>query len=454
MHNSYVGGERLRNVIKVVAINSQSHCLFVHPNQSKLIDKTTTIHFGLQKMKVACKQLNTLKENEIGFSKTVIDKLRLPLEAEYELFIENNRIIIGPFIGLLIANYQSELREKVKYLKFIIRQYPLVRGVIAAFSLEGMDEKNAKINGLIYNPTSRRWEKRTFPFSTVIIKRMLLSTKRQNDLKNLYGSRFFNSAYINKWKMYQLLSLNKDLIPHLPKTYLYKKPEDILHYLKNFQTIYVKPLSGLKGMGVEKFIAKPNKYCVKFRSNKENKTIDFFSENELLNYVRAKFKSEKFVIQEEIDLEIEKNHLIDYRIVLIKNENGQWEDVGMVGRRGVEGSVVSNRSSGGKVERGETILLSSFNLTNAEMLSYRQKMSEIAIKAAKELDKYESIYKYGVDIGIDRHHHIWLIEINNHAPNDHIFSHVGDYDTVSKIKDSSMLYAKYLAGFPGNRGSQ
>ncbi|WP_430413662.1 YheC/YheD family protein [Lederbergia citrea] len=55
---------------------------------------------------------------------------------------------------------------------------------------------------------------------------------------------------------------------------------------------------------------------------------------------------------------------------------------------------------------------------------------------------------------MDRHHHIWLIEINNHAPNDHIFSHVGDYDTVSKIKDSSMLYAKYLAGFPGNRDSQ
>ncbi|MBW8352066.1 YheC/YheD family protein [Bacillus sp. IITD106] len=444
----------MRNVFKVVMINSQSYCLFAHANQSKLIDKTTTIHFGFQKMKVVCKQLDTLKENEIGLSKTVIDKLQLPLEAEYELSLENNRIVIGPFIGLLVANYQSELKEKVKYLTFIIRQYPLVRGVIAAFSLEGMDEKNAEINGYIYNPSSRRWEKGTFPFPAVVVKRMLLPTKGQHNLKKLYGSRFFNSAYINKWKMYQLLSTNKDLLPHLPKTYLYKKPEDILHYLKSFGTIYVKSLSGLKGTGVTKFIAEPKKYSVKFRSNKENKTIDFFSENELLYFVRGKFKSGNYVIQQEIDLEIEKNHLIDFRIVLIKNENGQWEDVGMVGRKGVKGSIVSNRSSGGIVERGETLLLESFNLSNPEMLSYRRKMSEIAIKAAKQLDKYESIYKYGVDIGIDRHHHIWLIEVNNHNPNDNIFLHVGDYDKGSKIKDSSMLYAKYLAGFPKNRGSQ
>jgi len=460
MYKIYVGGVRLRGIFKAVSINSQSQCLFFHPNQSHLIGKITTIEFGFEKMEVACKQLNTLKENEIGLSKTVIDKLQLLLEAEYELSIENNKIIIGPFIGLLIANYQSELREKLKKIKFNIQQYPLVNGVIAAFSLEGMDEKNKIINGLIFNPISRSWENRTFPFPSVIIKRVSLSIKKQNELKKLYGPRFFNSGSIHKWKMYQLLSLNKNLLPHLPKTYLYKEPEDILHYLKSFHTVYVKPKSGLKGAGVEKFISTPEKYCVKFRSDKENKTIDFSSETELLNYVRSKFKSGKYVIQQEIDLEIEKNCLIDFRIVLIKNQDGQWEDVGMVGRKGVEGSVVSNRSSGGKVERGETLLLNSFNLTTAEMLSYRKQMSEIAIHAAKELDKYESIYKYGVDIGVDRKHHIWLIEINNSSPNDSIFSHVGDDDTVSKIKDSWLHYAKYLAGFPkeeknhGSKGSK
>ena len=120
----------------------------------------------------------------------------------------------------------------------------------------------------------------------------------------------------------------------------------------------------------------------------------------------------------------------------------------MVGRIGVEGSVVSNRSSGGKVVNGKDLLLSAFNFSEEEMLNYYQKMSEIATKAAEELDKYENIYKYGVDIGIDRHRHIWIIELNNRSPNDNIFSYVGDYDTVLKIKDSRLFYAKYLAGFP------
>lgn len=444
-------GVRLGNVFKLVPMNNNSHCIMLHPTQSKLMGEptsATTIQFGLQKMEVTYKSLNTLKENEIGLSNNIIETLQLPLEIDYEISFQNEGIFIGPFIGILLKNAQAVLNKNGKVLRRIIKQYPLIHGVIAAFSWENIDKKNAKVNGYIYNPNSKTWENRTFPFPAVIINRMKLSTKKKRYLKNIYGSRFFNSGSFNKWKMHQLLSSNKHLLPHLPKTVLYNNSKDILKYLNRFQTIYVKPLSGQKGIDIAKFTAEPNHYSVKYRMKNENKTIYFSTENELLNYAKSMLKSKKYIIQQEIDLEIEKNQLIDFRIVLIKDQSGKWKNAGMVGRKGVEGSVVSNRSSGGKVVNGKDLLLSSFNFTNDEMLHFHQEMSEISIMAAEELNKHENIYKYGVDIGIDRHHHIWIIELNNRSPNDNIFSYIGDYDTVSTIKNSRLFYAKYLAGFP------
>ncbi|WP_313431953.1 YheC/YheD family endospore coat-associated protein, partial [Siminovitchia terrae] len=446
-----MGSDCLDKVFKLIPISEDSPCLMLHPNQSELLDETmikTTIHFGLQKIEVTCKQLATIKENEIGLSNTVIENLKLPLEVDYDVSIQNGEIIIGPFIGVLMTNSRAKLKKKVNKLKQISKQYRLVRGVVVAFSWEGIDQNNSKIIGYIYNPSSKKWEEGTFPFPAVIIERTTLSTKRKKYFKKLYGSRFIHSLSINKWKMYQRLRSNQHLIPHLPKTFLYKKPNDILKYLKTFRTIYVKPLSGLQGIGIEKFITEPDHYCVKYRSNQKNKTIHFSSENELLDYVKSKFKSKKFIIQQQIDLEIEKNHSIDFRIALIKNQSGKWEDVGIVGKKGVKGSIVSNLENGGKVIRAQTLLLTSFNLSEDEALSIRQKMYKIAIKAAEEIDKYENIYKSGVDIAIDRHHHIWLIELNNRNPSKNIFLYLGDYDTVSKLQNAIIFYAKYLAGFP------
>ncbi|MGE7917593.1 YheC/YheD family protein [Viridibacillus sp. NPDC093762] len=447
---------RMSNIYNIVPINNDSQCLLFYPNQSKMIDETmhtSTIHFGLQEMEVTCKSLNTLKENEIGLSNTVIENLQLPLGVDYEISIQNGRIIIGPFIGILVADSQEVLNKSKKRLKHVIKQYPLIRGVIVAFSWEGIDRNNSKVNGYIYNPSSKKWESGNFPFPTVIVKRTLLSRERKKYLKNLYGSRFFHLATLNKWKMYQRLSSNKQLLPHLPKTFLYKKPEDIIKHLKTFCTIYVKPLSGLQGIGIEKFVAESNQYCVKYRRNKKNKTIIFSSEHELLDYVKSKFKSKKYIIQQGIDLELEKNHTIDFRIALIKNQSGLWEDVGMIGRKGIKGSIVSNLSNGGKVEFAKSLLLTSLHLTEAEMVSIRQIMTDIAIKAAGEIDKHENIFKSGVDIAIDRHRHIWIIELNNFSPGFRSFSKVGFSDAVSKIKNSRMFYAKYLAGFPEDNGN-
>ena len=113
----------------------------LHPNK-KLIGGpmlATTIHFGLQEMEVTCKFSNTLKETEIGLSNHIIETLHLPLGVDYELSFQNERIIIGPFIGILMNSPDSVINKNGKKLNRIIKQYPSIHGVIVAFSWEGMN---------------------------------------------------------------------------------------------------------------------------------------------------------------------------------------------------------------------------------------------------------------------------------------------------------------------------
>lgn len=436
---------------KVVPLSNNSRCLLFHPNQYKILNETkemaTTICFGLKEMDVTYEQSKMLKEDEIGIPNMIIDYLKLPLGVDYEISIQKGAIIIGPFIGILIAKSHAKIKGKLKKIKRINEQYPLVRGVIVAFSWQGINQNNSTIKGYLYNPASEKWEEGTFPLPAVIVKRMVLSSKRKTFLKNLYGARFFNSGSIDKWKMHQILSESEDVLPYLPKTFIYKNPEDILNYLKRYRTIYVKPIFGLKGKGIVKMMTGPNLYCIKYRFKQKNKTIKLSTEKELLNYVEKNFRKNRYIIQEGIDSELVKGRIIDFRIFLVKNQTGQWEDVGIIARKGSKGSIVSNLSNGGRVDNVIKLMSASFKISEEQVLCILEEMSLISIKAARVIDKYENIFRLGVDIAIDSQQHIYLLELNHRSP---AYKNSFPKVAVTKINNSRLDYAKYLAGFPIN----
>lgn len=60
-----------------------------------------------------------------------------------------------------------------------------------AFSWEDIDRKNSKVKGYLYNPNSKTWEYGTFPFPTVIVNRMQLSSKEEKLFKRHLRFAFF-----------------------------------------------------------------------------------------------------------------------------------------------------------------------------------------------------------------------------------------------------------------------
>lgn len=263
----------------------------------------------------------------------------------------------------------------------------------------------------------------------------------------MFGKNFFNSDRFNKWEMYQWLIHDSELSSHLSTTILYTKPEDIFNFLEDHPYLYIKPLYGSKGRGIIKVIKNRDLISVQYKQN-ENFQISFNTIDEAYMFFDNFLKDGSFIIQKMLDITYDNDQVVDFRLILMKDQCGDWIDLGLYGRIGCSQNIVSNRSSGGKVVKDIFAFEQIYKFSQEEALFYRNQMSNIALKAAKEIDKLGfNMGRYGIDLAIDKNKNIWLLEMNHKDPNDSIASYAGDKELIHEIRFYNMLYAKKIAGF-------
>ncbi|WP_422392726.1 YheC/YheD family protein [Mesobacillus harenae] len=60
--------------------------------------------------------------------------------------------------------------------------------------------------------------------------------------------------------------------------------------------------------------------------------------------------------------------------ICLKDENQLWKCIGWIGRCGIPGSIVSNRSSGGNGETGYSVLASLLGTQSSEVKDIKDKL--------------------------------------------------------------------------------
>jgi len=392
-----------------------------------------------------------LDKSTISISGDVIDRFRLQTNGKYELQRKDNNIIIGPLIGILAAGSKRGLKRKKSGLSRYVHFYEQIGGSLIAFSLAGFNKNDSLVHGYLYDPDSNTRKKGVYPFPQAVFNRIKLRKKWRNYLESMIGDKFFNSYYCDKWKVHQLLYLNEEIRHHIPKTSLYQTSEDIYGFLKQHPTVYIKPIRGSLGKGIYQLSKTKIGYVVRTRKRSGNVVKNFRTSNQVNNYLLKKLKRNNYVLQEALDLAFNRK-VHDFRLIMVKDQAGNWRDLGLLGKYGPENSVVSNWSNGdgGNIEVGEKTLKRLFNLTDNEAETIRKKMADMAILAAKELDSYYHYGNFGVDIGIDRDKNIWILEMNNRDPHHHGAGGAERWDIVYNACLSNMLYAKKLTGFNKN----
>ena len=431
---------------------STARSLFLHPDAAQRLGISAMrkgfLRFGSRTLALDFHLSPQVQPDELLLSADCVERLHLPLFCRFELRLQYNELHLGPFIGILACRSKTNLDHMLRALSNYLLDYRSIQGAVLAFSLDGLDEANRTICGYLFNPMTGKWEEGTHHYPDVVFRRIRMSDHIRMHLRESLGHRLFNDYIFDKWEMHQWLSQIPSLASHLPDTMLYKKGEDLVQMMERHRQVIVKPIAGSQGLGVYRVSQRDDGVLLHFYQDgvlQEHRVEDA---EEAADFLAERLKKRNCLVQQALELVQDEGQVVDFRLIVVKNERGIWEFMGAIGRRGPVGSIVSNISRGGTAQMAEILLQKVLQLDQEQACQSVLQMSDLALETAAGIERCGvHAGNLGIDMALDRRGKMWLIEVNNLDPNHTIAVDAGDRQLFYKVRRANMMYAKYLAGF-------
>lgn len=440
-------------VVEIRALTRENGLLVINTKVAESLDliskKVSYIAFGAAKCYFEVRISDELDNNTVQISNDIIEYLKTPKYLRYEIKHDGEGILLGPAIGYLLSkNKKSITPKRLSNALAYVSHYNLLNGAVIIFSLDCVNKDNHTINGYCYNPKNNSWEEGVFPYPSAIYRRLALNRNWRNHFLSVIGDNLFYNYYFNKWEMFQWFSKNKEMSKYFPETILYNSSNDIQAMLNKYSKLYAKPISSSGGKGIVQISKEDGKIVYNYRDSGINQQFCFDTMNSAKDYEVKLLKEKNYILQQPIELMKYKGNKFDFRCMMLRDHKNKWECSGIVARIASKGSIVSNSHSGGTPTKLDVLLRKNLDYSKIQFDEIKRDLENISTKAAKFLDNYGiKAAVLGIDIGIDTNGRLWIIEINIRYPGLDLFTILGDYQIVDKTKTSSMLYAKYLAGF-------
>jgi glutathione synthase/RimK-type ligase-like ATP-grasp enzyme len=335
-----------------------------------------------------------------------------------------------------------------------------IDGQVYIFTADSINWSNQTARGFNYvqtSPGKGYWVAAQYPLPDVVYDRVV--SRRSESREKLKKTKarlrqnpklsYFNPSFLNKWEVYQLLEGKPDLTPYLPETKLLNL-FTLEEMLNKYRVVYAKPANGSLGFGIirirlgEKGALHYTTYgSYKRRSQAKNA-------DEFLKKTRDFRKKHSYIVQQGLDLATYRGSSFDLRIIYQKNSQGEWQISKKFARVAPMGSWVANLARGGTVITSRIVLKNIFkkqekiNKTNKQIRLLCQQ-----IAGTLEKSSGETYGEMGLDLGIDKNGHPWLIEVNSKPRKT---TETNYSQTIMKnVFLRPLKYAIYLAGFGKTR---
>ncbi|MGA8944115.1 MAG: YheC/YheD family protein [Thermoactinomyces sp.] len=249
-------------------------------------------------------------------------------------------------------------------------------------------------------------------------------------MKNEHATR-------KKWLKYKFMK-TKRLLPYLPETRIMKRAS-FWSLLEKYRHILIKPIKGSRGKGIFQVSSLGNnKYKIHF----ENKRIVIQGKENTYQYLIRKIKSTKYrtpsryIVQRRIPRPTIHGRPFDIRaIVQRKKSSNSWTVTGKIAKVAGKGYIVSNISRSKGTVMPLEIAIKKSSLKKPSTKTLISKVDKVAILTARRLESFFKGHRiYGLDIALDKHGHVWIIEANLFP----ILTH------FRKLKDKTM-YRRIMA---------
>lgn len=379
------------------------------------------------------------------------------LKIRYD--VEKDMLHLGPTIGILVASIPNKtefdpksIQAELIYLSKIGQKMP---AQIFVFTPGGINWNEKTVKGYNYKELTGGngiWVGSTYALPDVIYDRIssrkseLSFDKTREKLKKLAYSFYFNPSFLNKWKVHEILSANPKLHAYLPETKLLNET-NLEDMLRKYKVLYAKPVDGSLGRKIIKINYDDKMQKINYTVyNKGHFKSQAVSAADFIKKTRVTRDKKTYIIQQGIDMADYSGAIFDIRIIYQKNRQGKWQISKKFVRVAPKGSGISNLSSGGKAQTSKKVLHYLFR--NKELIEAKnQEIADLCQKVALTLEQSGTgIYgELGLDIGIDKKGHLWLIEVNS-KPRKTTETELS-MTIVKNTFKRPLEFAFYLAGF-------
>ncbi len=241
----------------------------------------------------------------------------------------------------------------------------------------------------------------------------------------------------NKVKIYNILTKSQQLRPYLIPTHRVKSTGHFFRCLQQYSFVVLKPANTWGGKGILKIVKKNNHYLI--HENNQQNTV---THGKLSNLVKKRIKTGTHVLQPWLDIRSSKGNVADHRVLIQKNQFGQWTIRGIATRIGPSGYIISNLKRGGSAVKTLPYLRKEFGRErSAAMYQTLQQLSHDICTFLEKSEKKRFV-EFGIDFAIDRSGDVRIIEVNV-KPGRKILETTG----TEKIRRETFLAPFYYARF-------
>ncbi|WZY01243.1 YheC/YheD family protein [Bacillus sp. FSL W7-1360] len=431
-------------------ITQELNCLYfpVAYKNSATLSRKVTFHFGHWQRELEVRFKEELPENTFGLSINIIRDLFIPDDLNYDIYLKENHVHVGPVILYLVS---KRMLRDLDALRERIENTTPFNGLILLSTPSHIDMDDKKITGYYFYPGSHQteasWKEGTFSYPDVIFKRVPIPTEVNNDLYETLGGRLFNSTFFDKWDMWQWLAPHKTIKNHLPHTQQIHALDSIIEMLEMYPSVYLKPKHGSQGAGIIEVKKKKGSFQITDDSNTITHT-DTLAKHPVIKKVMKKKK--KYLIQQGVPVSHDSRN-IDFRVYMQKDHTERWTCSGMIARFSKPGSITTNLRNLDYLLHGKEALKILFNSNDTAQLE--QEIIAICKNACKHLDEHGCFADIAIDFIIDHNQHVWLLEMNKRYAYKS-FSILEEEALFRKVIRTPFQYARSLAGFPNSKSNK
>lgn len=354
-----------------------------------------------------------------------------------------------PVLGImtLYLNERKQLEERPVYQRMITEGNRLGLDVYV-FTPADVHPKRRLLHVQMYDPKSGRWIRRWRQFPDMIYDRCRIQrNERYRQLQQFRAKyrdiHYLNRPLSNKWSVHQKLYLRPAFRPHLPETQIFESFQNVKEMLQKKSIVYLKPIGGTGGRGILRIQPVDSKRKVYVIQGRDRNRKIIAPQRVDLSRLESKLRAwnmDNYLVQEGIPVSLANGRVHDYRMLVQKNSEGQWEMTGCAGRIGASRSVTSNLHGGGKAVPMNELLLRW--ISDEDKCNKIMKQAErLGIEVAAYLEEtYGALCELALDLAINKEGQLYILEVNP-KPAREVFARIGEREVYHQSITRPLEYA-------------